>query len=49
MDLLRKLAAEQRATIIAVTHDDKIFGRFDKLFRLRDGRLETDTPRKEAA
>ena len=25
MDLLRKLAVEQRATIIAVTHDDKIF------------------------
>ena len=39
MDLLRKLAAEQDACIIAVTHDDKIFDRFEKLFHLRDGRL----------
>jgi putative ABC transport system ATP-binding protein len=40
MDLLRKLAAEQEAAIIAVTHDEKIFDRFDRLFQLRDGRLE---------
>ncbi len=40
MDLLRKLAAEQDACIIAVTHDEKIYDRFDKLFHLRDGRLE---------
>lgn len=40
MDLLRKLAAEQDACIIAVTHDEKIHDRFDKLFHLRDGRLE---------
>lgn len=42
MDLLRKLAAEQLATIIAVTHDDKIFDRFDRIYRLRDGWLEDD-------
>ncbi len=42
MDLLRKLASEQDACIIAVTHDEKIFDRFDKLFHLRDGRLEQD-------
>ena len=42
MDLLRKLATEQNACIIAVTHDDKILGRFDKLFHLRDGRLENE-------
>ncbi|WP_260293081.1 ABC transporter ATP-binding protein [Sedimenticola hydrogenitrophicus] len=41
MDLLRKLAAEQQAAIIAVTHDEKIIGRFDRIFRLRDGRLES--------
>lgn len=41
MDLLRKLAAEQDACIIAVTHDEKIYDRFDKLFQLRDGRLDT--------
>ena len=39
MDLLRKLAADQDAAIIAVTHDDKIFDRFDKIFSLRDGAL----------
>ncbi len=41
MDLLRKLAMEQDAAIIAVTHDDKIFDRFDHIFELRDGRLDT--------
>jgi putative ABC transport system ATP-binding protein len=39
MDLLRKLAAEQEAAIIAVTHDEKIFDRFDRICRLRDGLL----------
>jgi putative ABC transport system ATP-binding protein len=39
MDLLRKLAVEQQAAIIAVTHDDKIFDRFDRIFKLRDGYL----------
>ena len=39
MDLLRKLAAEQQAAIIAVTHDEKIFDRFDRIFKLRDGLL----------
>lgn len=39
MDLLRKLAAEQQACIVTVTHDEKIFDRFDRLIHLRDGRL----------
>jgi len=42
MDLLRKVATEQQAAILAVTHDEKIFDRFDHIFHLRDGRLETD-------
>jgi putative ABC transport system ATP-binding protein len=42
MDLLRKLAAEQDACIVAVTHDEKIYDRFDRLFHLRDGVLETE-------
>jgi putative ABC transport system ATP-binding protein len=42
MDLLRKLAVEQEAAIIAVTHDEKIFDRFDRIFQLRDGRLDGD-------
>ena len=40
MDLLRKVAAEQRAAVIVVTHDEKIFNRFDHIFSLRDGALE---------
>lgn len=40
MDLLRKVAVEQQAAIIAVTHDEKIFDRFDHIFHLRDGRLD---------
>jgi putative ABC transport system ATP-binding protein len=40
MDLLRKLALERDAAIIAVTHDEKIFDRFDHIFQLRDGRLD---------
>lgn len=39
MDLLRKVAAEQQAAIIAVTHDEKIYDRLDRIFDLRDGRL----------
>ncbi|MFB9345409.1 ABC transporter ATP-binding protein, partial [Aminobacter aganoensis] len=31
MDLLRKLAVEQEACIVTVTHDEKIFDRFDRL------------------
>ena len=39
MDLLRKLAVEQEACIVTVTHDEKIFDRFDRLVHLRAGRL----------
>lgn len=42
MDLLRKVAVENNAAIIAVTHDDKIFDRFDHIFQLRDGRLDLE-------
>lgn len=40
MDLLKKLAAEQRTAILLVTHDNKIFDRLDRMFLLRDGRIE---------
>lgn len=40
MDLLRKVATERRTAVIVVTHDEKIFGRFDHIFALRDGMLE---------
>ena len=41
MDLLRRVAAENRTAVIVVTHDEKIFDRFDRIFSLRDGELET--------
>ena len=39
MDLLRRIAIDHEAAIIVVTHDESIFNRFDRIFRLRDGRL----------
>lgn len=47
MDLLRKVAEDQNAAIIAVTHDDKIFDRFDHIYQLRDGALENEIKNKE--
>jgi len=49
MDLLHTLAVEQQAAILAVTHDEKIFDRFDRIFHLRDGRLETPPAKMEIA
>jgi putative ABC transport system ATP-binding protein len=40
MDLLRKVAQEQQSAVIVVTHDEKIFNRFDHIYTLRDGVLE---------
>jgi putative ABC transport system ATP-binding protein len=40
MDLLRKVAQERRTAVIVVTHDEKIFNRFDQIHMLRDGLLE---------
>ncbi len=42
MDLLRRIAVDQSAAIICVTHDEMILDRFDHIFRLRDGRLDAD-------
>jgi putative ABC transport system ATP-binding protein len=47
MDLLRKVAEEQDAAVIVVTHDEKIFDRFDHIHGLRDGMLEA--PEAKAA
>ncbi len=41
MDLLRRVAVENGASIITVTHDEKIFARFDRLVSLRDGRIDS--------
>jgi putative ABC transport system ATP-binding protein len=47
MDLLRKVAVERRTAVIVVTHDEKIFNRFDHIYSLRDGALEA--PIQQAA
>jgi putative ABC transport system ATP-binding protein len=47
MDMLRKVATERRTAVIVVTHDEKIFSRFDHIHVLRDGALEI--PQSEAA
>jgi putative ABC transport system ATP-binding protein len=44
MDLLRKVATERRTAVIVVTHDEKIFDRFDRIHSLRDGALENPYP-----
>ncbi|MBI1203979.1 MAG: ATP-binding cassette domain-containing protein [Rhodopseudomonas sp.] len=44
MDLLKRIAVEQQAAIIVVTHDEMILDHFDHIYRLRDGRLELDSP-----
>lgn len=46
MDLLRKVATERRAAVIVVTHDEKIFDRFDHIYSLRDGQLEQSSRAK---
>ena len=35
-------AVDQSAAIICVTHDEMILDRFDRILRLRDGRLEPE-------
>jgi putative ABC transport system ATP-binding protein len=49
MDLLRKVALDQDAAIIVVTHDEMILDRFDHIFHLRDGKLELDEAPAAAA
>lgn len=40
MDLLRKVAIDQQAAVVVVTHDEKIYDRLDHIFHLRDGVLD---------
>ena len=40
MDLLRGVARDQGAAVLVVTHDEKIYDRFDRMVSLRDGRIE---------
>ncbi len=43
IDLLTRIAREQRAAVLVVTHDASIFHRFDRLVSMRDGRIEAQT------
>ncbi|MCC7284196.1 MAG: ABC transporter ATP-binding protein [Acetobacteraceae bacterium] len=49
MDLLVAIARERGAAVIVVTHDEKIFPRLDRIVRLRDGRVESDTAARREA
>lgn len=40
MDLMRRPASGHDARITAVTHEEKVFDRFDRIFDRRDGRLD---------
>ncbi|MGE5547158.1 MAG: ABC transporter ATP-binding protein [Solirubrobacterales bacterium] len=45
MGLLRKVAAEQQAAVVVVTHDHKVMAQFDAVHVLEDGRLaRTEVP-----
>jgi putative ABC transport system ATP-binding protein len=39
MDLLTRLVRERGATLVVVTHDNRIFPFADRIFRLEDGRI----------
>ncbi len=43
VDLLARIAREQQAAVLVVTHDASIFHRFDRLISMRDGRIEAET------
>lgn len=45
MDLLRQVARDRAAAVLVVTHDEKIFDRFDRMVSLRDGRIEGEARR----
>jgi putative ABC transport system ATP-binding protein len=48
MDLLRKVATERNAAILVVSHDEKIFSRFDRIVVMRDGEIVEQRSRTEA-
>ncbi|MBW4092309.1 MAG: ABC transporter ATP-binding protein [Proteobacteria bacterium] len=42
MNLLERIAREQEAAVLVVTHDESIFHRFDRLISMHDGRIEAE-------
>ncbi len=49
VELLQKMAAEQKSTILIVTHDNRILDVADRIVTLVDGRIRSDALMKEAA
>ena len=41
MELLKKIAKENRSAVIAVTHDERMIEGFDHVYHLKDGRLDS--------
>ena len=42
MESLKKIAKENRSAVIVVTHDVRMIEGFDRVYRLKDGRLENN-------
>lgn len=40
MSLLRKLSREKEAAVIVVTHDERMVERFDRIYRIADGKIQ---------
>ncbi len=47
MDLFESLCSENGATLIVVTHDERIAARADRIVRIEDGRLTSDDKKEE--
>ena len=43
MELLKKIAKENQSAVIVVTHDERMIKGFDKVYHLKDGRLNSGT------
>ncbi len=48
MNLLKKLAVENRSAILVVTHDHRMVEGFDRIFHVSDGRITNEKQRVEA-
>ena len=49
IELLFGLRDKHGATLVLVTHSDELAARCDRVIRLRDGRIDTDTTTKAEA
>lgn len=47
MDLLRRLGREGKAAVIVVTHDERMLGGFDRVYRMVDGRIASSPPHSQ--